>query len=474
VQQVRLELDSNVRRGSNGTALMGGSPFRVVRLSAAGSRLLDDWLAGAAVDSTLETERLRDRLIRAGIVHPLPMGDGPLQSVAFVVPVYNDAAGLAELLSALRSEFADASIVVVDDASPDGSEIAAVAFEHRAEVVRLPVNNGPAAARNVGWRRLLDPLGVSSIRPEVVVFVDADIVPTPDALRTVLAHFADETVAAVAPRVRSLAGLDKIAAYEADNSPLDLGLHPAIVFPGTRISYVPSATLAVRTATLETADGFYEGMRYGEDVDFVWRLVDEGQMVRYEPSAVVDHRNRTSLADFARQRFAYGSSAASLAGRHGEKVAPLQLPANVVSTTLAAILGGPKIRGLALLAAAAGAVPLARKLTGKVDAPIPEAARLTVMTHGYALHGLAAAATRTWAPLLLLTGRTRRALAAALIFPVLIDWLRDRPANDPVTQTAFRALDHGFYCAGVWSGVLRSRSVAALLPNVRLSQERHD
>lgn len=474
MQQVRLELDSNVRRGSNGTALMGGSPFRLVRLSVAGSLLLDDWLAGRDVDSTVETEELRDRLTRAGIVHPVPMGDGPLLSIGFVVPVYDDAAGLAGLLVALRSEFADAEIVVVDDASPDGSEIAAVAAGHRAELVRLAVNNGPAAARNVGWRRLLDPAAVSSVRPDVVVFVDADVVPTAGALRTMLAHFADETVAAVAPRVRSMAGLDKIAAYEADNSPLDLGPHPAIVFPGTRISYVPSATLAVRTATLETADGFYEGMRYGEDVDFVWRLVDEGQLVRYEPAAVVDHRNRTSLTGFARQRFVYGSSAAALAGRHGEKVAPLQLPANVVVTTLAAIFGGRKIRNLALLATAAGIVPLARKLTGKVDAPIPEAARLTVMTHGYALHGLAAAATRTWAPFLLLAVRTRRTLAAALIVPALIDWLRDRPASDPVTQIAFRALDHGSYCAGVWSGVLRKRSVAALLPNVRLSQERHD
>ena len=36
MQQVRLELDSNVRRVSNGTALLGGSPFRVMRLSDAG------------------------------------------------------------------------------------------------------------------------------------------------------------------------------------------------------------------------------------------------------------------------------------------------------------------------------------------------------------------------------------------------------------------------------------------------------
>ena len=93
MQQVRLELDSNVRRSSNGTALMGGSPFRLIRLSAAGSQLLNDWLTGTATPASGEATKLRDRLIRGGMVHPVfsPVPtNSPEVTSAFVVPVHND------------------------------------------------------------------------------------------------------------------------------------------------------------------------------------------------------------------------------------------------------------------------------------------------------------------------------------------------------------------------------------------------
>lgn len=299
--------------------------------------------------------------------------------------------------------------------------------------------------------------------------MDADVVPGPGALGTMLAHFADEVVAAVAPRVRASPGPDAIAAYEADNSPLDMGTSPAIVHPGSRISYVPSAALAVRTTALQVAGGFDESLRFGEDVDLVWKLVDAGSLVRFEPAAIVEHRNRSSLGAFARQRFAYGSSAAELASRHGDKVSPLQLPVPVVAATVAALFGQWPMRLVAAIVAFNGASELAEQLDGKVDEPAVEAARLGAMTHGYALQGLAAAATRTWAPMFVLTRRTRRALALALVVPAMVDWLRTRPAVDPARHMALRALDHGAYCAGVWAGALRRRSIAALLPSVRFS-----
>ena len=473
MQQVQLELDSNVRRGSKGTALLGGSPFRVVRLSVAGAELLDRWLMGESEPLAEEAQELRDRLIRAGMLHPVPSELQPLPTATFVVPVYDDVAGLEALLCSLRREFLTEQIVVVDDASPDGAAIATVAERYEAELLSHDRNRGPAAARNTAWRRILDTPGVSRIRPEAIVFVDADVVPRAGAVRTMLAHFADPGVAVVAPRVRAAAGRTTLSAYEAHNSPLDMGGDAAIVFPGTRISYVPSAMLAVRTDVLDQARGFDEALRYGEDVDMVWRIIHDGHLVRFEPKAVAEHRNRSSLMAFARQRFAYGSSAASLAARHGDKVAPLQLPATTLVTTLAMIFGGRVVRLAGLAAGTAGVVSLARKLAGKVDEPQKEALRLMAMTHGYAVQGLSAAATRSWAPLLLVFPRARRAMAAALIVPALIDWVRTRPSLDPVSHTALRAIDHGSYCTGVWAGALRSRSVAALLPSIRTGT-RHD
>ena len=53
----------------------------------------------------------------------------------------------------------------------------------------------------------------------------------------------------------------------------------------TRVAYVPTAALLVRRAAL--GDGFDESLRNGEDVDLVWRLIEAGWRVRYEPAVQV-------------------------------------------------------------------------------------------------------------------------------------------------------------------------------------------
>lgn len=524
-------LDADVRRASNGTALLGGSPFRVMRLSPSGSRLLDRWLAGDGLDVSGNARALRDRLIGAGMLHPLP---GPVGSdadrptdpaaaatparaavaaerahegrgatstgacVGFVVPVLDDAGGLARLLRSLRRDHPTEPVVVVDDGSADPAAIAAVGAQHRAVVLRHAVNRGPAAARNTGWKSLCtdgtglpaDPgdgvaaghgvgsgdgvgsgAGAADGTPDIVVFLDADVVPVAGAIRRLLSHFGDERVAAVAPRVQAEPGIGRIARYESANSPLDMGNRPALVHPGSRVSYVPSAALAVRASALSSAGGFDEAMRYGEDVDLVWRLIDSGSMVRYEPLAVAHHRTRSSLRAFARQRFGYGTSAADLAHRHGDRVAPLQLPAPVVVATVAGLLGGRRLRLAALGTALAGAVSLRSKLDERVDHPTTESLHLTARMHRYAIGGLTTAATRSWAPLLLLTTRLRRYLGIAVVVPALAQWMGDRPAADPLSHVALRAVDHGAYCCGVWAGALGRRSPTALLPRIRVNYD---
>lgn len=474
-----MQLDSGVRRLSNGTALLGGSPFRLIRLTPAGAALLDDWLSEGkpteddqAAPEPVAAAELRDRLLGAGMLHPLVDPDrDTVPTAAVVVPVLDDAPGLERLVQALQRDGAAARIVVVDDGSAAGpaAAITDIARRHGCELERHETNRGPAAARNTGRRRIATPSGGETPSSDVIVFLDADVVPGPGAVRTMLAHFADERLVAVAPRVRAAPDTSTIARYEAADSPLDMGPEPAVVFPGTRLSYVPSAALAVRLDAIEAAGGFDEALRYGEDVDLVWRLVDAGGLVRYDPVAVVEHRCRGSLRAFARQRFSYGSSAAELAERHRDDVAPLQLPAPIVASTVGLLLGGTRLRALGLLGAAGSTLRLRRTFGSRVEAPEREAVRLTVLMHGYALRGLVSATTRTWAPMFMLAKRSRRLLFAALVVPALLDWLRRRPAIDPLTHVGMRAIDHGSYCVGVWSGVLHRRSIAALLPSMRVT-----
>ena len=75
---LRLQADSGTRLVAGGTVLVGGSPVRVLRLTAAGARQVTGWFSGAPVPSSVAARRLARRLLDAGIAHPeWDARDGP-------------------------------------------------------------------------------------------------------------------------------------------------------------------------------------------------------------------------------------------------------------------------------------------------------------------------------------------------------------------------------------------------------------
>ncbi len=92
---------------------------------------------------------------------------------AAIVPVHNDAGTLSGCLDSILPEVRSRGweLIVVDDASTDDS--ARVAEERGIRVVRLEKNRGVAGARNAGAK---------ATESEILVFVDADIVPSPGSL----------------------------------------------------------------------------------------------------------------------------------------------------------------------------------------------------------------------------------------------------------------------------------------------------
>jgi mycofactocin glycosyltransferase len=335
----------------------------------------------------------------------------------------------------------------------------------RGRLLRHDRSQGPGAARNTGWR---------AATSDVIAFLDADVVPGEGWIGPLLAHFADPAVGFVAPRVRSRPGPSLLERYERHRSPLDLGPSEARVVPRGRVSYVPTAALLCRRTALEGLDGFEPAMRVGEDVDLVWRAVEDGWTVRYEPTVEVVHRPRRTWPDVARQRATYGSAAAPLEARHPGCVAPVELNAWSLGAWVAGALGGRRGALGGALAATGSSLALAPKLRGRVDRPVATALRLG---GGGTLHAgtwLGRSVWRAWLPLALLgsvgSRRVRRATVAAAVVPALLDRrtaARDEPvAVDPVRWTLLHAADQAAYCAGVWTGAVRSRSWRALLPRL--------
>ena len=453
-----VRLDPGTQRLA-GDVLFGGSPPRILRLSPAGQRALAELEAGPVASAAAAT--LARRLTDANLAHPVlpssptsptpPASPGPGPDVTVLIPVRDRVAELRRCLAAAGTGY---PVLVVDDGSADPDAVLAAARHAGARLIRRPASGGPGAARNTG---------LTALTSEFVAFLDSDCEPPPGWIDGLASHFADPLVAAVAPRV---------VASPGTGPTLDQGGQPARVAPLTRVSYVPTAALLVRRCAL--GGGFDEALRYGEDVDLIWRLTGAGWRVRYEPAVEVHHAATGSLAGILHRRFRYGTSAAPLARRHPGALTPLILQPWPTLTMTALLARRP--------AAAAGsftlsAVLLRRRLR---SAGLPARGLVKPMAVGVAQTWLG---TGRWCgqfgwPVLAAViarpgGRTARvrwgrrlAAASLLAGPPLADGARGGDGTQ-LLATAARALaGQAAYGAGVYAGCLRERTAAPLRPTV--------
>lgn len=476
---VRLDAGIQTLPGSDGrSVLLGGSPLRLLRLRPPADAIVESLQSGTSLDATIEAldpprraagRRFVDSLVARGLAHPVPATnpDRRLDDVTVVIPVHNRAASLARLLESLIPLVARGlEVIVVDDGSTD--DIATVAVEREAKVIRHDTARGPSSARNAG---------LNDVTTTFTAFLDSDVVPHDRWLDACLAHLdADPGTALVAPRIVGLADVTSadataIERYEDSRSSLDLGPAPALIAPTTRVAYVPAAALVARTDVLRSVDGFDEALHLGEDVDLLWRLHGAGQTLRYEPLAEVAHDHRTALGAMLRRRMLYGTSAAALDARH-----PGLVPPAVLSPWSAAAWGLALVHPIGAVTGAGLAEATARQLPAKLPMLAPaDARRLAWRGHLAAGSQLADAAIRTWFPLTaalaLLPGPIGRRARVALVGSLVVQGLREhrrlKPRLGPVRFVALRALDDAAYGIGVWTGAVRQRSGwGALLPKL--------
>ena len=524
----RVSFDPGTRflAGVHGSTVLGGSPLRLLSLTGKSAVVVAALAQGAsaseaasaAATSVKSTVGLVDRLLDAQLVHPLwpsiiitEPQENPLPTVTtvtLVIPVKDREVQLRRLLMSIQREMREGlSVVVVDDGSTDAS--GNVAREFGATVLCHAQSLGPAAARNRGLEAVTTPF---------VAFVDSDCTCTYGWLFLLLQHFADPAVALVAPRIFGevsfratpepvppetghfeSSSLEPISvpdvellhpavaessaavgsapsmaldAYEAVRSPLDLGPEQALIVPRTRVSYVPSAALLARTDVLRALSGFSTELHVGEDVDLLWRLHAAGWRSRYEPRATVAHDHRVAWRAFAKRRYQYGSSAALLDARHPGQVAPLAVSGwsalgwlGLCTMTPVGVLGG-----LGTMAVTTALLP--RKLSAVAN---PRRLALDLAGRGHLGAGrqLASATWRAYLPLAVLSALLpkplgaigRRILVASALIPNVAEWRSKRPKLDLIRYVGIRLLDDGSYCAGVWSGAFKLRSLGSLKPD---------
>jgi len=456
-----LALDGSLRRFGGGTILAGGHPGRVTTLTPAGSAALDALVAGGVATDPGD-RALAGRLVESGMAHPRRSpgvgSGGPGPGVTVVVPVRDRPDGLDRCLASLGYRH---PVVVVDDASLDPGAVAAVCAAHGAVVVRRSRNGGPGTARNDALDR---------IDGELVAFVDSDCTVSPGWLDGLLWLFDDPGIAAVAPRVvpatRGGADVDRVVdRFSRSHSPLDLGPLEGEVGPRRAVRYVPTAALVVRREAFAAVHGFDPGLRVGEDVDLVWRLLDAGWRVRYQPTVTVHHAEPRRWRDLLARRFRYGTSAAPLAERHPDRLAPVELRPWPTVAVIAALAGRPRT---AAMAVAASAVVLARSVR-PLGIPSRQAWTWSAQGAGWTLVGLGRAATMLAGPGLAVLAtrgrRGRRAALALVLVPPVVEWVKRRPDLDLARWVAASVADDVAYGAGVWISCLRSGALGPVLPS---------
>lgn len=196
--------------------------------------------------------------------------------VSVVIPTWKRADLLERCLNALRRQTLardDYEIIVCDDGPSPATralvDSMALQTGGRPAIHYIPVRGtqGPAGARNAGWRRA---------RADIIAFTDDDTVPEPGWLEAGLAAMTSGADAAAGRIIMPLPA-----------RPTDLELDAA------RLSNVEFATANcfLRRRALEEIGGFDEryAAAWREDSDLQFSLIEHGRTVTVAPEAVVVH-----------------------------------------------------------------------------------------------------------------------------------------------------------------------------------------
>jgi hypothetical protein len=208
-----------------------------------------------------------------------PAKDSDLDLVV-VVPSFNQRVRLAECLDAAIRELAQSGlrgrVVVVDNASWDGSGAMVEARFPDVTLIENEVNQGFSVACNQGGRLYL---------ARHVLLLNNDAVLEPGALRAMVEMAeARPTVGAVTGRLLAPTGRERYPAAHVWQRWLP---------PPRRahmLAWVPGTAVLLRREALDAVGWLDEAFFfYNEDLDLSWRLRRAGWELWYCPAAVVFH-----------------------------------------------------------------------------------------------------------------------------------------------------------------------------------------
>lgn len=222
-----------------------------------------------------------------------------------IVSTRNRPEFLRDALTAIVATLRDDDELIAVDSASDGGDTARVAAECGVRCVRAPVK-GLSIARN---------MGVRTATRDIVVFTDDDCRPQPGWLDVIESAFDTPEIGFVIGQVRA----------DVDNPylPFDATPRPARVFAGVTdpIDIGHGACMAFRRDAYIAYGGADDRLGAGsrflsaEDHDLFLRLLVHGWNGKYEPDALVLHRDWRTHREVVRYCWGVGLGTGAMVGK---------------------------------------------------------------------------------------------------------------------------------------------------------------
>jgi rhamnosyltransferase len=213
-----------------------------------------------------------------------------------VVRAYNDMPVIADTLRGIRAQRTPSRILVMDNASEDGTRETAQRIADR--VINVPAGTYvPGAVLNQA---------MEATESDRVVFLNSDCTPVDDQwFDRLLAGFDADRVAAVFGRQLPRPDCLPLFAKDTEDTFGD-GSQQA----GWKHCF-SMASSAIRRSTWESMP-FNPDIQYSEDVEWTWRARQRGFAVRYCPESRVYHSHNYTLGQWRRRQYGEGKADAGI------------------------------------------------------------------------------------------------------------------------------------------------------------------
>ena len=251
---------------------------------------------------------------------------------SIIVPVFNRPDEVAELLESLcRQTMNDFEVIIVEDGSDIESRDVCQRFKNRLDIIYYAKENGgPGMARNTG---------AEHASGEYLIILDSDVVLPEGYMQAIDDELRRQPCDA-------FGGPD---AAHPDFTPVQKAISYSMTSffttGGIRGGkkkldkfYPRSFNMGIRREVYRALGGFSQ-MRFGEDIDFSYRICEAGYTTRLFPEAWVWHKRRTDFRKFYRQVYNSGIARINLEKRHpGTMKAVHLLPAVFTVGTIALVI----------------------------------------------------------------------------------------------------------------------------------------